>query len=353
MIKNIKIDGSGDAPNINTAILDFFQALDAYSIPADETLTVVLLDAGDYGVNYLSYYVNRLVQTRITIVATTWNTAIDMGTAVWLEWNTPLLGSYVDLEISGCTLKVDGSLLISHDQDVLIKDCRTLGTGFLVVSENGQTTLDRVIGDPLDLTIAGDPNTAARGANGGGMTFDRPALVMTHSRLGTLRTNKPVNITKCDSCTTKETGLGRYIETASYGGSPSTVKAGSFLDNVNINYGGQTGPLMTIVDGGLYRRISVKTLLGDTIAPNYALVEVASANLNMIAIDRLKLQGAPYGIKIMNGGIIDVTNSIFTDISISKIKNETCPFNGRLKLSGNRGDSITLINGCSVDCGPV
>ncbi len=357
MITHVKANGTGDVPNINTAILNFFQALDAYTIPANETLTVVLMDVGVYPVNYLSYNVSRSVQTKITIVpapSARQQVTISQGVPLWLEWNTMLAGSYVNMEITDCILDVHGVFLSNHDQDVSIKNCPTLGNGILIHSENGQITLDRVFGTPLDLTIAGDVNTAARGANGGGPTFDRYALVMTYSRLRVLSTNKPVHITKCINCNVSGVfGLSRYIETADYGGPATALKIGSLLDGVFINFGGQSEPLMTLVDGGFYHRLIVGTLTGDTISASYAPILITSANLHFISIDRCTINGAPYGIKIRGGGIIDITSNVFKNISIAKIKNESCPFAGRLRIRDNRGPSAVLVGGCAVDCGPV
>jgi hypothetical protein len=361
MIKNIKIDGTGDALNINTAILGFFTALDAHTIPATETLTIFLVDVGEYEVEYLSYYVSRLVQTKITIVAPAnrWQQAIiKMTDPVWLEWNTPLVGSYLNLEIKGCVLEAHGTLLRNHDQDVSIMNCPATGVGTLAESENGQITLDHVLGSPLGLIISGDPLTAARGVDGGDLTIDRPALVMTYSRLGVLQSNKPVQITNCYNCHAKNLGLNRYVETASYGLGviPFTDirKIGSLLDGVAINFGGQTQPLMTLVDGGLYRRVIITTEPTDIVAADYALILVSDPQLHMVCIDRCQLSGAPFGIKIQGGfGVINVTNNIFKNIGIAKVRSESCPSSNRVVMYGNRGDAVSLINGCASDCGPV
>ena len=360
MIKNIKIDGSGDAVDINTALYDFLNDLDTGSIPATEELTVNLLDAGPYAVGYLSYYVTRLVQSKITIKAdaSVWHQAAIVSTdATWFEWNTIFTDSYLNLEIRGCELNAAGILLRNHDQDVLIKDCVSASTGVLAVSDEGQITVDHLVGSPLDVTIAGDQSTAARGLHGAGRTHDRPALVVTWSRLGHVRTNKPVNITNSNNCRTNNLGLSSYTETASYGAVTffvDVLKIGSLIDNVFINFGGVTTPLMTIVDGGLYRRMVVGTLPGDVLPLDYADILVDSPScegFHAVSIDRNTISLAPYGIKIRGGGNVIVSNNVFKDISIAKIKRETCC--GRLRLKGNRGSAIDIAGGCGVDCGPL
>ena len=357
MIKNIKIDGSGDAVDINAALYGFLIDLDTGSVPATEELTINLIDAGSYAVGYLSYYVTRLVQSKITIKAgaSVWRQAAITSTdAIWFEWNTPFTDSYLNLEIRGCELDVSGTLLRNHDQDVLIKDCVSVNEGVLAVSNEGQITIDHLVGSPLDVTIAGDQTTAARGLHGAGRTHDRPALVVTWSRLGHVRTNKPVNITNSNNCRSSNLGLSSYTETASYGSAAffvDVLKIGSFIDNVAINFGGVTSPLMTIVDGGLYRRMSISALGG---GPDYAAILVASPScegFHAVSIDRNGISQAPYGIRIQGGGNVIVSNNIFKNIGIAKIKRETCC--GRLRLKGNRGSVISIAGGCGVDCGPL
>jgi len=359
MIKNIKIDGSGDAVDINTALYGFLLALDTGSVPDTEELTINLIDAGPYAVGYLSYYVTRLVQSKITIKAgaSVWRQATIASTdAIWFEWNTPFTDSYLNLEIRGCGLDVAGTLLKNHDQDVLIRDCVSASTGFLALSDEGQITIDHLVGTPLNVTIEGDQTTAARGLHGAGRTHDRPALVVVWSRLGHVRTNKPVNITNSNNCRSNNLGLSSYTETSDYSGEEffvNVLKIGSFFDNVAINFGGAIDPLMTIVDGGLYRRMVIGILPSDNVAPTYSAIVVKSPScdgLHAVNIDRNIISRVPYGITIQGGGNVIVSNNTFKNIGLANVRRETCC--GRLHMKGNRGGAIGMIGvGCNAtDC---
>lgn len=348
----IEVDGSGDFPTLNLCLLQIVSDFNNFIVPDDQQYRI-LLGAGDHEVANIFLSILRQVNAHITV------TTSDEG---WLQARLVMTSQYFIyfnavgqcvFHFAGLTIAARGVFFRSPSNDVEFNGIVTEGYGKLVLCAEGQVTLKKIQGVPLDVEMNGNELTAANSADGLDTTLNRMSLIVDRARLGNVVTNKPVSITNCIPCLDIEYSLISYKETTSY--PPGSLnrqyfeRIGCLLDRINFTKAINGQPLLNIHYGGLYRRLT----LGSDV-DNYALITVTDAVHHSVCIDRCSFESADYALHILGKcGELFLTNSLMSKINIAGVSVNTEQLSGWIKLFNNRGllSGIPMVKyGCEVDC---
>ena len=330
----------GDFTDLNVCLNAIVNGLNSSFYAPTETFTVVLDDIVNYPVGIAELSIVPTVNTSILIIA---------GEGLWQKPRIAVTdGSWLEITANGqCSISVfglilscDGCFLEAETNDVLISGCITEGNGILVNAKEGQIQVSGVMGDPMDVIVVGDPLYAANSADGLSTTLDRPSLIASASRLGTIRVNKPVIITDCGD---HGRGIDRYEEITDY---PLNdfhrkyyTRIGNYLDKIDFLTYGDGSPLLTIRDGGLYRRMTLRGLGAGKANVLNTLVLVDGANKKQVDFDRVYFGEADHAMTFTQAaGKVNITNSVFSNLNKSVIRNEVPDWDGWLTAFNNRGN---------------
>lgn len=349
---HIEADGSGDFSTLNLCLLQIVSDINGFVVPDTQDYRI-LLGAGDYEVDNLFLSIVRQVNNNITVTTSDegWLQArLVMKTQYWLFFDA--VGQCV-FHFAGLTIAARGVFFRSTNNDVEFNGIVTEGYGKLVLCAEGQVTLKKIQGIPLDVEMDGNQLTAAKSADGLSTTLTRMSLVVDRARLGNVATNKPVSITNCIPCLDIEYSLISYKETTTYPSSSFArqyfERIGCLLDRINFTKASNGQPLLDIRYGGLYRRL----VLGSDVN-NPALITVTDAVHHSVCIDRCSFEGADYALSILGKcGELFLTNSLLSAIAIAGVRVNTEQLSGWIKLFNNRGllSGIPMVKyGCEVDC---
>jgi hypothetical protein len=227
---------------------------------------------------------------------------------------------------------------LASANDVTISGCATSGSGSLVIAGEGQVVIDETLGDPFDVTINGDVDTAAQSEDGLSTTMDRPGLIVTNSRLGAVTTSKPIEITDCNE---PNLGIDSYEETGVPSGTIRAIKTiiGSLVDKVTF-----LGNSLIIRHGGLYRSLGMKEIFSPLPTSRIRIIDAT----HPVIIENCDIENADDGI-VLQGivGEVTIINNIFLGITYNRVKNEGTE--GLVTMRGNRGAGGILLeanDGC-------
>ena len=339
VIFTIKINGSGDYPTINDALVAIRDGVDSTFYAPNESFQIILADAGAYDVAALNLTFATAsldIEIEITASLTIWQQPIIHPTgSSWLSPDLP--PGRCKITLSGLTLQ-SGIIILATISDVTISGCITSGIGSFV-SYDGQLVIEETIGDPFNVLINGDVDTAANSEDGLSTTMDRPGLIVRASRLGLVQTTKPAQITNCDEF---NCGIDSYAEIGSPSGTIRAVNTiiGSLLDKVNFL--GEDG--LIIRRGGLYRSLGMKALFSPV--PTYQIL--VDGATHPVTIENCDIENADYGIHLQGiFGEINIVDNIFLGISYDRVLNDGTE--GTVMMLRNRGPGGTLLetkDGC-------
>ena len=355
----ITSDTPGLFASLNNALVAAVTGLNSGFYPADSIFEVILDDIANFEVVPLTLTLARLVNARIDIIPapSLWQQArIAPSSAQWLTLVNAVPGQ-CKIRFYGVICSTAGVFVDSQTSDIEYNGCVMEGTGTFARMGEGQLTIHRTVGVPLDVVIDGDQATAALSADGLLPTLDRPSLVVTNSFVGAVRTTKPVQIT---DCWTEGQGVASYEETIDLPlddhSRASHVRIGSLLDRIRLKFIGLSDPLVTIRDGGLYRRLIMVGEGGLTAETEpTALIRIQKANKKTVSIDRCLFGQCKSAIDIIEGaGEVRVTNNVFNDVSFAGVNLRVIPWTGWLTVANNRGSRRggKLVTSSCLGCGP-
>jgi hypothetical protein len=349
---HINVDGSGDFPTLNLCLLQIVSDFNNYIVSDTENYRI-LLGPGDHEVANIFLSILRQVNSVITI------TTSDQG---WLQARLVMTSQYFlyfsavgqcKFYFAGVTIAAQGIFFRSPENDVEFNGIVTEGYGKLLLCGNGQVTLKKIQGVPLDIEMSGNELTAANTADGLDTTLNRMSLIVDRARLGNVETNKPASITNCIPCLDIEYSLVSYKETTAY--PPSSLsrqyfeRIGCLLDRINFTKAINGQPLLNIHYGGLYRRLTLGSAVN-----NPALITVTDAVHHSVCIDRCSFENADYALHVQGQcGELFLTNSLLSEIAIAGVRVNTEQLSGWIKLFNNRGllSGVPMIKyQCEVNC---
>jgi hypothetical protein len=356
---NIQSDGLGDYPTIDQALAAIAAGLNSMSLPND-TYELLLVDGYASTVNQpwrtdpagtTGLYVcqqttftitNPLIDATIVIRGSAGFPAIRSSDPILVVLDMALNpGVRLQVEVRNVILAggdpvFEGELVEHRFIDVLTD--HPAGGTLVRGSSIEIIRVTPTAGVPVDVDCTlGDPTVAS--------TF---GLVVHTSRIGTVSSNCPASITDCLDI---DLGIARYEEVGGYtypDARSAIRRIGSVVDRIRFHSLNDGFPVMTIRDGGLYRRLFIE----DSVADPLILIE--DLGYRWVVIERCLLRGTGTGI-LIDGvlGEVTINDNLFFGL-INGVRNKATQQNERplIRLERNRmlgpPDSVLYRRRCWV-----